>query len=189
MTKIQGMELDLEKSSDGTSGDMWKLVFTQGLFEGPGVSKTTEPVQFIIKKKDYNHPLPVGYYIYYNPYYNKFQITTDNPEECTDPGYNIGGFLVSNCRMIFLNPKCTDDTSYIRPFAEEFDQNFEKRKISCDEMDDFCGAFRDGGEDGDPDGIPGFSSGFEIDCPIIEDNNSFYYAEFDPDEFETLPNP
>ena len=180
MTKISGCELDLELSSDGTTGSMWSLVFTKGLFTGPSVSKTVEPVQFRLKKKDYNSNLPERYYIYYNPYTNKYQFIKDDlVDECQDPGYNIGGFIVSGCRLMFLNPKCNPDVEYIRPFAEEFNLNFEKRDIDCSDFDEFCGAFRD----------DSFTNGFEIDCPIIEDDNAFYYAEFNHGEFETQPTP
>lgn len=177
MKKMYGHELDLERSSDGTDDNQWRLVFTQGEFQGPGVSRPVEPVQFLLKKKDYDSPLPLSYYIYYNPYTNKYNIIKDDVmDECTDPGYSIGGFIISGCRMIFLNPKCTDDLEYIRPFAEEFDQAYEKRDIKCEEFEDFCGAFRD----------DSFTEGFEIDCPIVEDNNAFDYGQFDPEEFETL---
>ncbi len=178
MIKIYGHELDLNRSSDGTNDIAWTLVFTQGRFDGPGVSKTVEPVQFKLKKKDYNFPLPKSYYVFYNPDNNKYNII-ENGEvpECSDYGYQLGGFVISGCRMMFLYPKCTDNAEYIRPFAEEYDQNFEKRQIKCSEVQDFCGAFRD----------DSFTEGFEIDCPIIEDNNAFNYSEFDPEEFETLP--
>jgi len=176
MQVIYGQEIDLEKSSDGTTSFMWNLVFTGGEYQGPGVSKTIEPVQFKLKKNNFPSKLPDRYYIYYNPYNNKYQFLKDSEiGKCADPGYNIGGFIVTDCRIVFLNPKCTDDTTYIRPFAEEFDQNFEKRQINCSDLDEFCGAFRD----------DSFTNGFEIDCPIIEDNNAFYYAEFDDEEFET----
>jgi len=180
MTKIYGHELDLEQSSDGTDGSMWTLVFTQGRFDGPQVSKTVEPVQFVLKKKDYDFPFPKSYYIYYNPYTNKYQMIENNQEEeCTDPGYQLGGFIISNCRMMFLNPKCTlgeNGTTYIRPFAEEFTQAYEKRQISCNDFNDFCGAFRD----------DSFTNGFEIDCPILESDSEFSFVEFD-DDFTNVP--
>jgi len=181
MEILIGQEFNLDKSSNGTNGNMWTLVFNSGEYKGINVTRTVEPIQFILKKKDYNSPLPLRYYIYYNPYINKYQFIKDDEfDECTDPGYNIGGFVISDCRIMFLQPKCTEDLEYIRPFAEEFDKNFEKREINCQDFDEFCGAFRD----------DSFTDGFEIDCPIIEDNNAFYYAEFDHDEFETqLPTP
>jgi len=179
MLVIQGQEIDLEKSSDGTDGRQWNLVFTSGQYIGPSVSRTVEPVQFRLKKSDYNSKLPQGWYIYYNPYINKYNILQkDQIPECNDLGYNIGGFIISNCKMMFLYPECSNDVEYIRPFAEEYDTAFEKREIKCEDYDDYCGAFNE----------LGFDTGFEIDCPIIEDNNAFKYAEFDPAEFETLPN-
>jgi len=78
MIKITGHELDLENSSDGTNDFQWRIVFTKGLFEGPGVYKTVEPVQFILKKSEYNSPLPISYYIYYNPYTNKYSMVKNS---------------------------------------------------------------------------------------------------------------
>jgi len=178
MTKIEGHEIDIEQSSDGTNDFQWRLVFTKGIFEGPGVLKTTEPVQFLLKKSEYQSPTPKGYYIYYNPYTNKYNIIDrDQQNDCTDWGYNMGGFIVIGCKLTFVYPKCTDDTTYIRPFAEEFTNAYETKKISCEDQEELCGAFLE----------TGFTNDFEIDCPIIEDNNSFDHAEFDNEEFETIP--
>jgi hypothetical protein len=175
MVKITGLELDKERSSDGTNGSMWTLVFTEGLFEGPGVSKFLEPVQFKLKRKDYQYSIPKGFYIYYNPYNNQWQIIeNDKKDECDDVGYNVGGFIVRSCNdIVFLYPRCTDDVQYVRPFTEEFTEGYEKRLITCDDYDDLCGAFRE----------ENFSNDFEIDCPIIETGNEFNDAEFDTGEF------
>ena len=176
MKKLYGHELDLEQSSDGTDDFFWRLVFTKGQFQGPGVIRTVEPAMFNLKRSEYDSPLPLSYYIYYNPLTNKYQLVqNDEKDKCNDLGYMIGGFIVSGCRLMFLQPKCTEDLEYIRPFSESFDQAYEKRNISCEDFDDFCGAFRD----------DSFTNGFEIDCPIVEDTNAFDYGQFDPEEFET----
>ncbi len=178
MTKISGIELDLEQSSDGTNDFQWRLVFTKGLFEGPGVSKTVEPIQFILKKSDYISPVIQGYYIYYNPVTNKYNfLAREEQDNCKDYGYNIGGFIIVDCRITFLYPKCTDNTTYIRPFTEEFTTAYESKKLSCEDQSELCGAFLE----------TGFTNDFEIDCPIIEDNNAFDMYEFDNKEFEITP--
>jgi len=174
MIKIQGMELDIEKSSDGTNNFMWSLYFTEGLFEDNNVSKTTEPVLFRLKRTDYQNPSNQAYYIYYNPYINKYNIIQKSELECQekDVGYNIGGFMVLNdCRLVFVYPKCTDTVNYnrTRSFDEEFDESFENRTIDCDGLPDLCGAFRE----------INFNNDFEIGCPIIEDGNEFDQYEFD----------
>lgn len=177
MTRIEGHELDIERSSDGTNDVQWRLVFTQGLFQGPGVQRSVEPVQFLLKRSDYNNKIPVSYYIYYDPVINKYQfVENDVKERCEDYGYNLGGFIVADCKLTFIYPKCTDDVTYIRPWTEEFTEAYEKRNISCEEQADMCGQFRD----------TNFNNDFEIDCVIVEDDNAFYYAEFDPEEFETI---
>jgi len=65
------------------------------------------------------------------------------------------------------------------PFTEEFTNSYELRKISCEEQEYLCGEFRE----------MNFSNDFEIDCPIIEDNNAFDMYEFDNEEFEITPTP
>jgi hypothetical protein len=177
MIQVKGIELDLERSSDGSKGGMWNLVFTSGLFSGPGVQKFTEPFQFRIKKGEYS--TLKGYYIYYNPYNDRIQIIENNETGCQDLGYNIGGFLIRDCdEIVFLYPKCKDDVQYIRNFDEVFDESYEKRKITCDEYEDLCGAFRE----------ENFSNDFEIDCPIIG-TNEFDVYEFDPEEFNNEVQP
>ena len=177
MLKISGCELDLEQSSDGTDDLQWRLVFTKGQFIAPGVAKTTEPVQFVLKRSNYNLNVPKGYYIYFNPENNKYNIIeNDKIDLCNNPGYNIGGFLVRNCKLSFIYPKCSDDVEYKRPFAEEFTRSYEKREMKCSDYEGLCGAFND---------VNFSDEEFETHCPIIEDNNAFYYAEFDNEEFET----
>ena len=183
MTKLEGHEIDIEQSSDGTNDIQWRLVFTPALYKGPGVSKTVEPVQFVLKRKDYSNKIPKGYYIFFDPSTNKYQIISkdeiENQTQCYE-GINIGGFIVTgfpSCKLTFVYPKCTDDVTYVRPWTEEFTEAYEKRQLSCEDQEEMCGAFKDFE----------FNEDFEIDCPIVEDNNAFDYGAFDRGEFETIP--
>ena len=178
MIKIEGCELDIEKSSDGTNDNSWYLYFTGGVCEAPSVIKTKEPSILRLKKKDYQSIYPIARHLYFNPETDKYTLLDPSEvQECDDLGILLGGFIVIGCKLTFVYPKCTDDKTYIRPFEETFDEAFEKRQLSCDEQSELCGAFRDFQ----------FDESFEIDCPIVEDNNAFDYGEFDRGEFETIP--
>jgi len=179
MKKIYGMNLDIEKSSNGTDDIMWSLYFTEGEFQSNQISKSTEPIIFRLKRKDYYTETISSYFIFFNPYNNKYTILNKKELECIekDYGYYIGGFIVlSDCRLIFLHPDCKDDIEYkrIRNFSEEFTEAYENRSIDCEGDPEICGAFRE----------INFNNDFDIGCPIIEEDNEFNEYEFD-DSYNT----
>jgi hypothetical protein len=176
MVKISGMDLNVEKSSDGTNGAMWYLYFNEGLFSGPGVSKTVEPSIFRLKKADYDSKLPKSYYMYYNPYINKYNLLTpeEEAETCQDLGYSIGGFIIKNCKLYFVYPKDCEDVLYTRGFAEEYDTSYNKKTYNCYIEPDICGEFHS----------ENFNNDYRIDCIVYGDENGFDVCEFESEEFE-----
>jgi hypothetical protein len=182
MTRISGMILDIEKSStDPISG--WYLYFTEGLFEAPGVSKFVEPSILRLKKKDYSSTsggLPRTFHIYFNPLINKYTVIENSEiDECEDTGYSIGGFMVKNCKLYFVYPKDCEDIEYRRPFAEEYNEAFNKLEINCDTPDEvleeICGEFN----------RENFNNDYKIECLVFtSEDDQFCYVEFDSEEFE-----
>jgi hypothetical protein len=125
MTKLTGMDLNIEKSSDGTNNNQWSLFFNPGYFsnESNTMFRKTESSVLKLKKLDYNCPISCGYHIYYNPDNNKYNVI-DSEEHydlsCHDYGYNIGGFVVKNCKLVFVYPKDCENIEYRRGFGDEY---------------------------------------------------------------------
>jgi hypothetical protein len=183
MIKIQGMELNFEKSSDGTNGSSWQLYFNRGLFSNSSGSmiRFTEPTVVKLKKKDYDYSKPKGFYLYYNPNNNKFSIVENNEDlSCEEPGYSIGGFLIKNCKMYFVYPKSCEGIEYRRSFDDAYNDAYNNLSINCDTPDEVleevCGEFRE----------MNFNNDYNIDCVIFETSeNEFNACEFNPNEFES----
>jgi hypothetical protein len=185
MVLLNGMGLNIEKSSDGTNGASWSLYFNKGYFLNPSGSmlRATEPYVLKLKKQDYICNFPCGYHLYYNPDNNKFTVIDDKEHQdlakCTDYGYHTGGFVVKDCKLIFVYPKNCDDIEFIREFDSEFDSAYNKLRIDCDTpeetLEEICGTFNE----------LNFNNDYEIDCIVYENSeNEFNICEFDPTDFE-----
>ena len=191
MILVKGMDLNIEKSSNGTNNNQWLLYFNRGYFVNSSETlvRSTDSNVLKLKKSNYVCEYPCGYHVYYNPDNNKFSII-DNQEYnqisegtvCHDYGYSIGGFIVHNCKLNFVYPKDCDIIEYQREFAPEFDESYNKQRFDCntseEELAEICGTFND----------LNFNNDYDIDCIVYENSeNEFNACQFDNQEFEADP--
>ncbi len=171
MTIVQGIELDLELSSNDDFD--WSLVFTPGSFVFNNTSRQVARAVFNLKKSDYqcNSFMPCLYSIYYNPKTDNYQIIpTGSEEECHDLGILIGGFQIRDCKMYFVAPQTCNDVNYKRNFTPEFDKSYVITEYVCDEEETCFAEFND----------KQFNEAFDATCVIGEcQGGSFVRYGFD----------
>jgi len=191
MILVDGMTLNVEKSSDGTNNNQWLLYFDRGYFVNSSgtLVRITDTNVIKLIKNDYICENPCGYHIYYNPDNNKFAIldtteyiSLENENKCHDYGYSIGGFIVKDCKLNFVYPKNCENVEYKREFTEAFNKAYNKQRLDCETsqeyLDEICGTFNE----------LNFDESYEIDCIVYETSeNEFNSCQFDQEEFEADP--
>lgn len=131
MTTITGMALDYDKML----ADKWTLYFTEGVYEGDRVLKSIAPAIMRLKMSDYAEQDLEMFDVFIEPLSSEYTLAkrtagTEIPDNCTEQGIHLGGFLVDGCQLRFTYP-ISDEVEYIRPYEDDaFDDGF----IDIDEI-------------------------------------------------------